>query len=93
MLDRDGLALRVIRNKKITNVNVAGPLPAGGLAITFHLDGALVILVKSSFCNGVALGFHKHFDKEGVREVVACADELGFGGTFGIDALLFGLAD
>ena len=84
MDDGNVAALGVIGNKKVTDVNVAGALAAGGFAIACHLDGALVILVEQGGLDGVALGFHKHLDVEGVGQVVAGTDNFSFGGAFTI---------
>ena len=56
----DVAPLAVVGNKEITDVDVSGALATGGLAVALHLDGALVVLVKNSGVNGVALCFHEH---------------------------------
>jgi hypothetical protein len=50
-------------------------------------------LVENGLGDRVALRSHEHFDKEGVGEVIACPNELGFGRAFSIDTLLFRFAD
>lgn len=89
----DVAPLAVVGNKEITDVDVSGALATGGLAVALHLDGALVVLVKNSGFNGVALCLHEHLDIQGVREVIAGPDEFGLGRAFAVEALLPGLAD
>jgi hypothetical protein len=73
VLDRNLLAGNAIGDEKISNVDVAGSFPTGGLTVVGELDHALIILVQDGG-DTVALCLHKVFSPEGLWENVVDAD-------------------
>lgn len=70
----DGVALGVVGDEKVTDIDMAGSLSGRGFTILFEFNGAFVVLVESCVGNGVSLGGHEHFDEQSVGKVVTRAD-------------------
>ena len=64
-------------------------MTAGGLAVAFHFDGTLIILIKNGGLDWVPLGLHEHFYIEGVGEVITGTNELSFSGALTVEVLIF----
>jgi hypothetical protein len=67
------LVLRLVRDKKISNVNVTGALTTGHFAVAFHFYGTFIVLVEGGTGDPVSLCVHEHLDIHGLWEVVTGA--------------------
>ena len=47
-------------------------------------DRALIVLCENVFYQFIPLSLKEHSGPDGIRQIVASANDLGFGGTFGV---------
>ena len=91
MFDGETVCLESVFNEEIPNVNVLRVRAAGLASVLFESDGAFVILVKDVADDCVPLPFHELPCPNGIWEIIACADELGFRRALHVDPLFVAL--
>jgi hypothetical protein len=53
---------RVIGDRKVSDIIVAGPLACRGFPIELHLDGAFIVLIEGGIVDWAALRFHEELN-------------------------------
>ena len=86
---RNVVSIESVRNKEISNIDMARSLAGGGSPVSFETDGALVILFQVTVSVRETLGLQEILNPNGTREILTGSNQLSLGGTF-CHHLLFG---
>ena len=87
MLNLSILQFQAVLQPEVSYVDVSGFCSSRGATVLLKLDGALIVLFKYFLAEFISLGFHEHFNPNGVWEVVTCAHEFRFSGALGVKFL------
>ena len=87
VLQLDHVAAQPVSDPEVAYVNVPGLLTGGCAPVAFKANGTLVVLCKLARLDRIALFFHERHDPNRIRQIVACTDQLGFGGAFSVQFL------